>query len=58
MDFAETGDNVPVTSEDIKAATAEINKKLEEINGLYKSRSVPFFSIPLFLYRAKVHFSL
>lgn len=46
MDFAETGDNVPVTSEDIKAATAEINKKLEEINGLYKSRSVPFFSIP------------
>ena len=45
-DFAETGDNVPVTSEDIKTVAAEINKKLEEINGLYKSRSVPFFSIP------------
>ena len=38
-DFAETGDNVPVTSEDIKAAAAEINKKLEEINGLEDEES-------------------
>ena len=33
-DFAETGDDDPVTSEDIKAAAAQINKKLAEINGL------------------------
>ena len=33
-DFAETGDDVPVTGENIKAGAAEINKKLEEINGL------------------------
>ena len=38
-DFAETGDDVPVTSEDIKAAAAEINKKLEEINGLEDEES-------------------
>ena len=33
-DFAETGDDDPVTSEDIKAAAEEINKKLAEINDL------------------------
>ena len=33
-DFAETGDDEPVTSEDIKAAAEEINKKLAEINNL------------------------
>ena len=33
-DFAETGDDEPVTSEDIKAAAAQINKKLAEINNL------------------------
>ena len=33
-DFAETGADDPVTSEDIKAAAEEINKKLAEINGL------------------------
>ena len=33
-DFAETGTNDPVTSEDIKAAAEEINKKLAEINDL------------------------
>ena len=33
-DFAETGTDDPVTSEDIKAAAEEINKKLAEINDL------------------------
>ena len=33
-DFAETGDDEPVTSEEIKAAAAQINKKLAEINNL------------------------
>ncbi|MBQ9206141.1 MAG: transposase [Treponema sp.] len=33
-DFAETGDDGPVTSEEIKAAAAQINKKLAEINNL------------------------
>ena len=33
-DFAETGTYDPVTSEDIKAAAEEINKKLAEINDL------------------------
>ena len=38
-DFAETGDNDPVTSEDIKAAAAQINKKLAEINDLDNEES-------------------
>ena len=33
-DFAETGDDEPVTSEDIKEAAEKINQKLAEINGL------------------------
>lgn len=33
-DFAETGDDTPVTSEEIKAVAGQINKKLAEINGL------------------------
>lgn len=33
-DFAETGDDTPVTSEEIKAVAERINKKLAEINGL------------------------
>ena len=33
-DFAETGTDDLVTSEDIKAAAEEINKKLAEINDL------------------------
>ena len=33
-DFAETGDDDPVTSEDIKEAAEKINQKLAEINGL------------------------
>ena len=33
-DFAETGDDNPVTSEDIKEAAEKINQKLAEINGL------------------------
>ncbi|EID84365.1 hypothetical protein MSI_21500 [Treponema sp. JC4] len=39
MDFAETGDEDPVTSEDIKAAAEEINKKLAEINDLDDEKS-------------------
>ena len=31
-DFAETGDDTPVTSEEIKAVAEQINKKLAEIN--------------------------
>ena len=38
-DFAETGDDDPVTSEDIKAAAEEINKKLAEINDLDNEES-------------------
>ena len=38
-DFAENGDDDPVTSEDIKAAAAQINKKLAEINGLEDEES-------------------
>ena len=33
-DFAETGDDNPVTSEDIKEAAEKINQKLAEMNGL------------------------
>lgn len=33
-DFAETGDDTPVTSEEIKAVAEQINRKLAEINGL------------------------
>ncbi|MDY5885465.1 MAG: IS1182 family transposase, partial [Treponema sp.] len=33
-DFAETGDDTPVTSEEIKAVAGQINKKLAEINDL------------------------
>ena len=33
-DFAETGDDTPVTSEEIKAVAGQINRKLAEINGL------------------------
>jgi len=33
-DFAGTGDDTPVTSEEIKAVAEQINKKLAEINGL------------------------
>ena len=33
-DFAETGDDDPVTSEDIKEAAEKINQKLAEMNGL------------------------
>ena len=33
-DFAEQGDDGPVTSEEIKEAAARINQKLAEINGL------------------------
>ena len=33
-DFAETGDDTPVTSEEIKAVAGRINRKLAEINGL------------------------
>ena len=33
-DFAETGDDTPVTSEEIKAVAEQINKKLAEINDL------------------------
>ena len=33
-DFAETGDDEPVTSEDIKEAAEKINQKLAEMNGL------------------------
>ena len=33
-DFAETGDDTPVTSEEIKAVAGRINKKLAEISGL------------------------
>lgn len=33
-DFAETGDDEPVTSEDIKEAAERINQKLAEMNGL------------------------
>ena len=33
-DFAETGDDTPVTSEEIKAVAGQINRKLAEINNL------------------------
>ena len=33
-DFAETGDDTPVTSEEIKAVADQINRKLAEINDL------------------------
>ena len=33
-DFAETGDDTPVTSEEIKAVAEQINRKLAEINDL------------------------
>lgn len=37
-DFAETGDDTPVTSEEIKAVAGQINKKLAEINDLDRRR--------------------
>jgi hypothetical protein len=33
-DFAETGDDTPVKSEEIKAVAEQINRKLAEINDL------------------------
>ena len=38
-DFAELGDDTPVTSEDIKAAAEKINRKLAEINDLNDDES-------------------
>ena len=38
-DFAELGDDTPVTSEDIKAAAEKINRKLAEINDLHDDES-------------------
>ena len=38
-DFAELGDDTPVTSEDIKAAAEKINRKLAEINDLNDEES-------------------
>ena len=38
-DFAETGDDDPVTSEDIKEAAEKINRKLAEINDLDDTES-------------------
>ena len=38
-DFAETGDDTPVTSEEIKEVAEQINKKLAEINNLEDDES-------------------